>query len=246
MDEPHRRRRRLRRRALTATRTRAPQQVGPLADRLNRILADRGIDPSAAIEEPPDEPITALELADARIPARYRRALAGHPQVTAWAEQVAHAGRPGPGGPGIAEGPSLLIAGPTGTGKTHQAYGAIRALLARGVRLRWEATTTADLYARLRPRNGHDAERDLQTLARCPLLLLDDLGAAKTSEWTEELTYRLINHRYEHLRPTLITTNLPTAELRTALGDRVASRLAEMTERVILTGSDRRRTAPTA
>lgn len=188
--------------------------------------------------------MTALELADARIPARYRRALADHPQITAWADQTSGAGRPGPGGPGIAEGPSLLIAGPTGTGKTYQAYGAVRALLSRGVRLRWEVTTTADLYARLRPRNGHDAERDLQTLARCPLLLLDDLGAAKTSEWTEELTYRLINHRYEHMLPTLITTNLPIPELRTALGDRVASRLAEMTERIVLTGPDRRRRTP--
>ncbi len=102
------------------------------------------------------------------------------------------------------------------------------------------------MHARLRPRAGHDGERELQTLTRCPLLLLDDLGAAKTSEWTEELTYRLINHRYEHMLPTLITTNLPTAELRTALGDRVASRLAEMTERVVLTGPDRRRTAPAA
>ncbi|WP_037887188.1 ATP-binding protein [Streptomyces viridochromogenes] len=232
---------------MTATLTREPRRVGPLADRLNTILASRGIDPtSAAAEEPVPEPVTALELADARIPARYRRALAGHPQITAWADQIASVGRPGPGGPGIAEGPSLLIVGPTGTGKTHQAYGAVRALLTRGVRLRWEATTSADLHARLRPRAGHDAERDLQTLARCPLLLLDDLGAAKTSEWTEELTYRLINHRYEHMLPTLITTNLPTAELRTALGDRVASRLAEMTERVILTGPDRRRTAPAA
>lgn len=96
------------------------------------------------------------------------------------------------------------------------------------------------------PRAGHDGERELQTLARCPLLLLDDLGAAKTSEWTEELTYRLINHRYEHMLPTLITTNLPIPELRSALGDRVASRLAEMTERVILTGPDRRRTTPAA
>ncbi|MEV7680611.1 ATP-binding protein [Streptomyces sp. NPDC088341] len=232
---------------MTDTLTRAPQRVGLLADRLNGILVNRGIDPAVtALGEPSAEPVTALELADARIPARYRRAMADHSQVTAWADQVARAGRPGPGGPGIAEGPSLLIAGPTGTGKTHQAYGAIRALLARGVRLRWEATTTADLYARLRPRAGHDAERELQTLARSPLLFLDDLGAAKTSEWTEELTYRLINRRYEHLRPTLITTNLPTAELRTTLGDRVASRLAEMTERVILTGPDRRRTAPAA
>ncbi|WP_046497579.1 ATP-binding protein [Streptomyces odonnellii] len=233
---------------MTATLTREPHRVGPLADRLDGILAGRGIAPSTvAAEDPVPEPVTALELADARIPARYRRALADHPQVTAWADEIARAGRPGPGGPGIAEGPSLLIAGPTGTGKTYQGYGAIRGLLSRGVRLRWEATTSADLHARLRPRAGHDGERELQTLVRCPLLLLDDLGAAKTSEWTEELTYRLINHRYEHMLPTLITTNLPTAELRTALGDRVASRLAEMTERVILTGPDRRRrTAPTA
>ncbi|MGW5478511.1 ATP-binding protein [Streptomyces sp. NPDC004008] len=231
---------------MTATLTRAPQRVGPLADRLNTILANRGIDPTAATQEPAPETVTALELADARIPARYRRALADHPQITTWADQIARAGRPGPTGPGIAEGPSLLIAGPTGTGKTYQAYGAVRALLTRGVRLRWEATTSADLHARLRPRAGHDGERELQTLSRGPLLILDDLGAAKTSEWTEELTYRLINHRYEHMLPTLITTNLPTAELRIALGDRVASRLAEMTERVILTGPDRRRTAPAA
>ncbi|GGZ55723.1 hypothetical protein GCM10010371_14020 [Streptomyces subrutilus] len=44
--------------------------------------------------------------------------------------------------------------------------------------------------------------------------------------------------------PTLITTNLPIAELRNAVGDRVASRLAEMTTRVILTGPDRRRAQP--
>ncbi|MEE1810802.1 ATP-binding protein [Streptomyces sp. BE133] len=227
---------------MTAALTRDPHQFGRIADRLGAILTQRGLGPAATTHEPPPEPVTALELADARIPARYRCALTDHPHVTAWVDEIARAGRPGPAGaPGISEGSSLLIAGPTGTGKTHQAYGAIRALLAAGVRLRWEAVTAADLYARLRPRSGFDSERELQALAKCSLLLLDGLGAAKTSEWTEELTYRLINHRYEHLRPTLITTNLPTADLRTALGDRVASRLAEMTDRVILDGPDRRR-----
>ncbi|MEU4124892.1 MULTISPECIES: ATP-binding protein [Streptomyces] len=191
---------------------------------------------------PAPQPVTSLELADARIPPRYRQSLADHPQVAAWVDEVARAGRPGPSGTrGIAEGPSLLIVGPTGTGKTHQAYGAVRSLLAAGIRLRWEAVTAADLYARLRPRPGLDAERELHALARCPLLVLDDLGAAKGSEWTEELTYRLINYRYEYLRPTLLTTNLPIPKLRTALGDRVASRLSEMTHRVILDGPDRRR-----
>ncbi|MFD3661214.1 ATP-binding protein [Streptomyces sp. NPDC058659] len=232
---------------MTATLTRDSQQPARITSRLGNILAQRGIAPDTAAQEPMPERVTALELADARIPARYRHALADHPKVTAWANEIARTGRPGPAGaPGIAEGPSLRIVGPTGTGKTHQAYGSIRTLLAAGVRLRWEATTAADLYARLRPRPGIDTERDLQTLMRCPLLLLDDLGAAKTSEWTEELTYRLINHRYEHLRPTLITTNLPTEPLRAALGDRVASRLAQMTERVILDGDDRRRPKPVA
>lgn len=213
-----------------------------LADRLNTILANRGIDATAAAsQEPAPETVTALELADARIPARYRRALADHPQITAWADQIARAGRPGPSGPGIAEGPSLLIAGPTGTGKTHQAYGAIRSLLIAGVRLRWKATTAADLYAELRPRPGHDGERELMDLARCPLLIIDDLGAAKNSEWTEEITMRLINRRYNEMLPTLITTNLGMADLRAHIGDRVASRLTEMSDKVILDGPDRRR-----
>ncbi|MFG2224505.1 ATP-binding protein [Streptomyces sp. NPDC048644] len=225
----------------TTTTTREPQRVGALA-RLDAILTDRGIDPTAPLPEPPAEPVTALELADARIPVRYRNALAEHPHVTAWVEEITRTGRPGPGGaPGIAHGPSLLIAGPTGTGKTHQAYGAVRSLLAAGVRLLWEATTAADLYASLRPRQGHDPERALWALGRCPLLILDDLGAAKTSEWTEELTYRLINRRYNDMLPTLVTTNLRIADLREAVGDRVASRLAEMTTRVILSGDDRRR-----
>jgi DNA replication protein DnaC len=223
------------------TATREPSTAARAVNRCAAILAARGIDPRAEVVPEP-EPVAALQLAGARIPPRYRDALADHPRITAWTDEIARTGRRGPGGVlGIATGPSLLIAGPTGTGKTHQAYGAIRALLTAGVRLRWEATTAADLYAAQRPQHGSDPERQLWRLARSPLLLLDDLGAAKQSPWTEELTYRLVNHRYNQLLPTLVTTNLPVAELRDAVGDRVASRLAEMTDRVILTGHDRRR-----
>ncbi|MGW5352503.1 ATP-binding protein [Streptomyces sp. NPDC004031] len=224
------------------TATREPSTAAGAVNRLAAILTARGIAPDTAPAPPVPAPVTALELADARIPPRYQGAMADHPRVTAWVAEVTAASRPGPGGTrGIGTGPSLLIAGPTGTGKTHQAYGAVRALLAAGVRLRWEATTAADLYAAQRPQQGNDAEQQLWRLARSPLLLLDDLGAAKQSPWTEELTYRLVNHRYNQLLPTLVTTNLPVAELRDAVGDRVASRLAEMTDRVILTGHDRRR-----
>ncbi|MFF9567645.1 ATP-binding protein [Streptomyces sp. NPDC014685] len=217
------------------------QPVGDIARRLVHILTSRGIDPNAELTDAV-ESLPALQAAQARIPARYRAAVADHPAVAAWVREVAEGGRPGPeGAPGLAEGRSLLIVGTTGTGKTHQAYGAVRSLLIAGVRLRWKAITAADLYAELRPRPGHDGERELMDLARCPLLIIDDLGAAKSSEWTEEISMRLINRRYNAMLPTLITTNLGMADLRVHIGDRVASRLTEMTDRVILDGPDRRR-----
>lgn len=220
---------------------RDPRPASGALLRCQQVLAKRGIDPDQPLAD--TEPLyTALELADRRIPPRYRLAEADHPAVATWVQQVTLACRPGPGGtPGIAQGPSLLVAGPTGSGKTHQAYGAIRSLLAAGVRLRWAKITATELYAAQRPRQGVDTEREMRELMTCPLLFLDDLGAAKASEWTEELTLRLVNHRYEYMLPTLFTTNLPLGEIKSALGDRTASRLAEMCERAILTGADRRR-----
>ena len=52
---------------------------------------------------------------------------------------------------------------------------------------------------------------------------------------------RLINRRYNKMLPTLLTTNLGMSDLRAHVGDRVASRLTEMTDKVILDGPDRRR-----
>lgn len=173
---------------------------------------------------------------DLEFPPRYRTALADHPDVAAWVELF----RADP-----STAPSLLINGPTGTGKTHQAHGALRAAVTAGQRPRiaWRAITAPDLYAALRPRQGVDTETEMQQWRNAGLLLLDDLGAAKSSEWTEEVTYRLIDHRYTHCLPSIFTTNVPTADLREHLGDRVASRLAEMCTRVTLTGADRRRAA---
>ena len=96
------------------TTTREPRTAAGAVTRVAAILTARGIDPDTAPAPPVPAPVTALELADARIPPRYRNALADHPRVTAWVAEVTAAGRLGPGGThGIATGPSLLIAGPT-------------------------------------------------------------------------------------------------------------------------------------
>ncbi|MFD5319377.1 ATP-binding protein [Streptomyces sp. NPDC127098] len=220
--------------------TRDPQTLdAPAVRRVFAIMAARGIE---VRPEPPEARDPEADRADGRIPARFRQAEVDHPQLRHWVNAMLAATRRGPGGELTAVGgPSLLMVGPTGTGKTHEAFGAIRALAAAGARLAWQATTAADLYAALRPRAGVDTERELNAIARCPLLLLDDLGAAKGSEWTEEVTYRVINHRYAEMLPTLVTCNLPIGQLRQAVGERVASRLAGMTGRAIFAGPDRRR-----
>lgn len=178
----------------------------------------------------------ATHECDERFPRRYVEADADHPDVHAWACRYLLKPK---------ESPSLLIAGPTGTGKTWQAYGALRIAVTSAAKPTWQATTFADFVASLRP-SAKDPEASLDRYRTAQLLLVDDLGAAKSSEWVEETAYRLLNHRYEAMLPTIFTTNLPLAELREGLGDRLASRLVEICDRVVLTGPDRRRQRPAA
>lgn len=217
-------------------------------------LVQRGLSevpPGPVEDEPtPDEPghpeyhrrrraEWALARWETATPPRYRRADATDPRVVDWAVRAAA---------DPVEAGSLLLTGPTGTGKTHQAYGALRRIAASGPR-RFEllATTAADMYGLLRPGgSSRPSEDELARLCRIPLLLLDDLGSAKATEWTEEVTYRLINERYNQCRPTVFTSNLPARaaggpDLTAQLGERIASRLAQMTTVVAMTGDDLRR-----
>nr|WP_188302280.1 ATP-binding protein [Streptomyces sp. CBMA123] len=182
----------------------------------------------------------ALNRWSAATPPRYLDAEATLPEVAAWADRA------------LADNATvgaLLLTGQTGTGKTHEAYGALRRIAAGGPdRFEVIALNSADMYGRLRPSQVMGAaERELRRLSEVQYLLLDDLGTAKTSEWTEEVTYRLINHRYNHCLPTIITSNLPARDengpdLTDFVGARVASRLAEMvTSLVPMIGGDRRR-----
>lgn len=181
----------------------------------------------------------ALARWETATPPRYRRADHPQPDVQAWADRVI-TDRETAG--------SLLLTGTTGTGKTYQAYAALRAIAAAGPTVyEIRALTAADMYGLLRPQGSQrGAEEELRRLCRIPLLLLDDLGSAKGSEWTEEVTYRLINERYNACRPSIYTSNLPAKsadgrDLNAALGERIVSRLSEDTHVIAMTGTDRRR-----
>lgn len=176
----------------------------------------------------------AMAACDESFPRRFRDAQPAHPEVVRWVEAV---------GKDIESAPSLLLLGPQGRGKTWLAYGALRAALLKRPRATWASRTFPDFAASLRPRAGVDTEAEIERFRSADLLLLDDLGTAKGSEWVEEITYRLINGRYEAMRPTVFTTNLTLEELRAAIGDRISGRLAETCIRVLLDGQDRRRAA---
>ncbi|MGW0837112.1 ATP-binding protein [Streptomyces prunicolor] len=183
------------------------------------------------------------------VPFHYRTAVSSLPQLHLWIDGLVATAREAQAQRGapiaaVNVGPSLLLLGSVGVGKTHEAYGAMRELAVTGVSTRWAATTAADMYAALRPRHGVDSETEFRRYRDARLLLLDDLGAdRKPTEFTEEINFRLINHRYEHHLPTLITSNIDAEELRARLGDRVTSRLREMCQRIALKGDDRRRRA---
>ncbi len=144
----------------------------------------------------------------------------------------------------------LFFIGPPGIGKTHLSVALIKhAVLEKGA-----TALFCDVPELLKTIRGtynpvtRTAESDvLRPVMEADLLVLDDLGKEKTSEWVEETINLVVNTRYNHKRATIFTSNFEEKEDRTdpdsllvRVGFRMHSRLYEMCEFVEFEGADYR------
>lgn len=138
----------------------------------------------------------------------------------------------------------LFIVGTTGVGKTYALH-AIRNKLIEDPNVMTsnvgDVENWIELLFELRDRISSGGVRPfVEHLMGKSFVFIDDIGAEKQTEWSQEMLYLIINKLYETNKPLFITTNLSLEEFTNKYGDRLVSRIAEMCEVKEVTGDNRR------
>src|SRR2546425_3335052 len=196
------------------------------------------------------ESVGRQRLSDAHIPKRYQHCtLANFAAYNESLERaVAQARRVADAFPVVSRG--LLLEGQPGVGKTHLAVAVLKQVIhatgARGL-----FYDTRDLLRVIRstydPAIRTTELEILRPVMHADMLVLDDLGAEKTSEWVDETMNLIVNTRYNERRLTIFTSNYQDIPDETEpnsllfrIGHRMRSRLHEMCEFIQMDGADYR------
>jgi DNA replication protein DnaC len=210
-----------------------------ITDKAREILAQQGVDIDQLGDAPPPD-VAAIMVENATaalaefVAGDFVNARIRHADVARWVRDFLTETLPHP---------MLLIIGPLGTGKSSHCYAALRECVLGRARQRrtmtWQMTSHSKFNAAMRPAPD-DAHLAAYTRAeQADLLILDDLGAGISTDWTADTLYRLIDERWARRRPTIVSSNYTPDQMVTRVDPRVVSRIASGLA-LSLKGSDQR------
>ncbi len=137
---------------------------------------------------------------------------------------------------------NLLFFGQTGLGKTHLSSAIAKSLIDRGFDVLYE--TAQNIFGDFederfnRTYNTGMEDKKTDRYFSCDLLIIDDLGAELSNQFTAACLYNLINTRYNQGKSCIISTNLTHSDIEKRYSQRVLSRLLGQYQNLQFTGRD--------
>ncbi len=135
----------------------------------------------------------------------------------------------------------ILFWGGVGTGKTYYAACIANALIEKCKTVVMSNVQT--LVAEMTENFNANREHVLNTVKTCDLLILDDLGAERGSDFMQDNVYSIVDARCRSCKPMIVTTNLNPADFRNEENDmkrRTYDRISECCTPVLVNGESRR------
>jgi len=143
-----------------------------------------------------------------------------------------------------ADNVGLLLWGDVGTGKTFFAGCIANALIDAGIPVLM--TSFGKIINALSGFSIDDKAGYIDNFNKYKLLIVDDLGAERQTDFAQEVVYSVIDGRYKSGQPLIVTTNMTLDEIKNPQSmtqTRIYDRIYEMTVPIQFTGESRRRTA---
>lgn len=136
---------------------------------------------------------------------------------------------------------NIYLVGPTGVGKSHLACSIALASMPRLLSAqRWRITELLREFRKVLS-NANEEQKLMNFFSFCPLLIIEDFGVQKETEWGCSIIWEIIDKREQHgINGLVITSNVGRNMLASTIGERVPSRISNICRIVKIDGPDHR------